>query len=118
MTDQQGYATVILPVYFAEINRDPTYHLTVIDNSDEFVVAKVVHKIQNNRFVIRTSKPNVEVSWRVEAVRNDRWVQRYGFQTEQEKPGEHQGKYLHPELFGQPEEKSIHYHPEPVKEQP
>jgi hypothetical protein len=104
---------VQLPPYFESINRDFRYQLTVIDGSDEFVLAKVVRKIQNNQFVIRTSKPFVEVSWRVEAVRNDLWVQRYGFQTEQEKEDEIKGRYLHPELYGQPKERGIHYRPEP-----
>jgi hypothetical protein len=113
ITDAQGYATIQLPPYFESINRDFRYQLTVIDDSDDFVLAKVVRKIQNNQFVIRTSKPFVEVSWRVEAVRNDLWVQRYGYQTEQEKEKEIRGKYLHPELYGQPKELGIHYRPEP-----
>ncbi|BCW96836.1 MAG: hypothetical protein KatS3mg018_2318 [Fimbriimonadales bacterium] len=112
-TDAQGYAVIQLPDYFEAINRDPTYHLTVIDASDDFVQAKVVREIQNNQFVIRTSKPFVKVSWRVEAVRNDPWVQRYGFQSEQEKSKEAQGKYLNPELYGQPKERGIFYHPDP-----
>ncbi|MDW8321733.1 MAG: hypothetical protein RMM08_10250 [Armatimonadota bacterium] len=111
VTDGQGYAVVQLPDYFESINRDFRYQLTVIDGSDDFVLAKVVRKVQNNRFVIRTSKPFVEVSWRVEAVRNDRWVQQYGYQTEQPKPAEHRGKYLNPELYGQPKELGIHYRP-------
>ncbi|MFQ3610010.1 MAG: hypothetical protein SNJ72_00800 [Fimbriimonadales bacterium] len=48
-----------------------------------------------------------------------RWVptlhrphRRHPSQTEQPKPDEHKGKYIHPELFGQPKEKGIHYHPE------
>jgi hypothetical protein len=118
VTDAQGYATVQLPPYFESINRDYRYQLTVIDSSDDFVLAKVVREIQNNRFLIRTSKPFVKVSWRVEAVRNDRWVQEYGYQTEQPKPPEHRGRYLHPELYGQPKELGIHYHPEPEQEQP
>jgi hypothetical protein len=71
-----------------------------------------VRKIQNNQFTIRTSAPFVEVSWEVKAIRNDRWVQEYGYQTEQEKPKEYQGKYLNPELYGQPKERGIFYRPE------
>jgi hypothetical protein len=110
VTDAQGYATVILPNYFEAVNRDFRYQLTVMG---QFAQAIVAEKIRNNQFVIRTDKPNVEVSWRVEAIRNDRWVQQNGFQTEQEKPEEYQGRYLHPELFGQPKERGIHYRPEP-----
>ncbi len=112
VTDARGYAVVQLPPYFEAINRDFRYQLTVIDASDDFVLAKVVQKIQNNRFVIRTSKPFVEVSWRVEAVRNDLWIQRYGFQSEPEKPDELKGKYLHPELYDQPKERGIFETPE------
>ncbi|GIV09307.1 MAG: hypothetical protein KatS3mg019_1398 [Fimbriimonadales bacterium] len=115
VTDAQGYATVTLPDYFETINRDFRYQLTVVDDSDEFILAKVVRKIQNNRFVIRTSKPYVEVSWEVKAIRNDRWVQEYGFQTEQAKEDDIKGKYLHPELYGQPKERGIHYHPDPER---
>ncbi len=116
VTDAQGYATVRLPDYFEAINRDFRYQLTVIDGAgEEFVQARVARKIQNNQFVIRTSKPFVEVSWEVKAVRNDRWVQQYGYQTEQEKEDEIKGKYLYPELYGQPKERGIHYHPEPAR---
>jgi hypothetical protein len=112
-TDARGYAVVQLPNYFEAINRDPSYHLTVIDSSEDFVLAKVVREIQNNQFVIRTSKPFVKVSWEVKAIRNDLWVQRYGYRTEQEKEDEIKGKYLNPELYGQPQERGIHYRPHP-----
>ncbi len=110
VTDAQGYAVVQLPDYFEAVNRDFRYQLTVIG---QFAQAIVAEEIRNNRFVIRTDKPHVKVSWRVEAIRNDRWVQQYGYQTEQEKPEHYQGKYLHPELYGQPQERGIHYHPDP-----
>ncbi|HWP30201.1 MAG TPA: hypothetical protein VNK96_00515 [Fimbriimonadales bacterium] len=113
VTDAQGYANVQLPDYFESINRDFRYQITVIDGAgEEFVQARVVRKIQNNHFVIRTSMPHVEVSWRVEAVRNDLWVQKYGFVTEQEKPEEYKGKYLRPDLYGMPKEYGIFYRPD------
>jgi hypothetical protein len=68
-------------------------------------------RFRNNQFTIRTSKPNVKVSWRVEAIRNDRYMQKYGIQTVQEKGPESRGKYVHPELYGMPEERGIHYYP-------
>jgi hypothetical protein len=111
VTDARGYATVALPDYFESINRDFRYQLTVVDNSDDFVLAKVAREVRDNRFTIRTSAPRVKVSWRVEAVRNDRYVQEYGFETQQEKEGELKGKYLHPELYGKPKERGIHYRP-------
>ncbi|GIV17070.1 MAG: hypothetical protein KatS3mg022_2505 [Armatimonadota bacterium] len=112
-TDAQGYAVVQLPDYFEIINRDFRYQLTCIG---QFAQAIVAEEIRNNRFVIRTDKPYVKVSWRVEAIRNDRWVQEYGYEAEQPKPAEYRGKYLHPELYGQPKELGIHYRPMPERE--
>lgn len=109
VTDAGGFATIALPDYFDSINRDPSYHLTVIDGSDDFVLVKVVREMEDNRFVIRSSKPSVKVSWRVDAVRNDLWVRAYGFIAEQEKPAQQKGKYLSPELYGKPAETGVHY---------
>jgi len=107
--DARGEAWVQLPDYFEAINRDPSYHLTPV--GAPMPNLHVAIKIQNNRFKIAGGAPGKEVSWRIEAVRNDLWVQRYGYQTEQEK--EDAGKYIHPELYGQPKEKGIHHRPEP-----
>ena len=109
--DARGEAWVQLPDYFGAINRDPSYHLTPV--GAPMPNLHVAVKVQNNRFKIAGGAPGKEVSWRIEAVRNDPWVQRYGYQTEQEKEDAIKGKYLHPELHGQPKERGIHYRPEP-----
>ncbi len=120
VTDAKGYATIQLPDYFESINRDPTYHLTIVDDGerDDFVLVKVVRKIRNNQFTIRTSAPHVEVSWEVKAIRNDRYVQKYGYETVQEKEDEIKGKYVHPEFYGMPKEYGIHYRPEMERSAP
>jgi hypothetical protein len=113
VTDANGTAIITLPSYFGEINKDPRYTLTVInEGGTDFVQAMVVQKIQNNRFVIRSSKPAIEVSWEVKAVRNDLWVRTYGAPVQVEKQGLERGKYQHPELYGLPEEMGINYRPE------
>ncbi|MEQ1933244.1 MAG: hypothetical protein ABL962_05120, partial [Fimbriimonadaceae bacterium] len=98
-TDSNGKAWVTLPDYFEEINKDPRYQLTVVDDSEGpgFVQVKVAKRIKSNRFLIMTSAPNIEVSWEVKAVRNDRWVRKYGAKVEVEKPQPEKGKYLNPE---------------------
>lgn len=106
-TDSNGYATVQLPHYFDKINIDPRYQLTVIDESDDFVMAKVAREIENNAFVIRTSAPNTKVSWRVEARRNDRFVQVYGAPVEMEKEGPERGTYQDPKLYGESADKGM-----------
>src|SRR5207244_577002 len=112
VTDARGYAWVSLPHYFEEINRSPEYVLTVIDGSDDFVLAKVSREIQDNRFQIRTSKPGISVSWEVKGVRNDRWVQMYGAPVEVPKPESQRGTYQRPELYAKPESMGTFYRPE------
>jgi hypothetical protein len=105
--DAQGEAWVQLPDYFEAINRDASYHLTPIGAAMPNL--HVAAEIQGNRFKIAGGAPFKKVSWEVKAVRNDPWVQQYGYQTEQEKPKEYQGLYLHPELYGQPKERGVFY---------
>jgi len=110
--DGVGFATITLPEYFAEINKDPRYALTVVnEGGTDFVQTMVVQKIRDNRFVIRTSKPSIEVSWEVKAVRNDLWVRSAGAPVMQEKQSFERGKYQHPELYGMPKEMGINYRP-------
>lgn len=110
VTDERGYAIVALPAYFSQINRDVRYQLTVIDSSDEFVLAKVAKEIVNNRFTIRTNFPHVKVSWRVEGVRNDLWVRKRGAPAEVDKPDSERGLYLNPDLYSEPPTKGITHH--------
>jgi hypothetical protein len=109
--DARGEAWVQLPDYFEAINRDPRYTLTPIGAAMPNLHVAV--EIQGNRFKIAGGVPDKKVSWEVKAIRNDLWVQRYGYQTEQEKEDAIKGKYLNPELYGQPKERGIHYRPEP-----
>jgi hypothetical protein len=103
--DEQGEAWVQLPDYFESINRDPTITLTPV--GAPMPNLHVAVEVQGNRFKIAGGVPGKKVFWRVEAIRNDPWVQRYGYQTVQPKEGEHKGMYLHPELYGQPEDRRI-----------
>jgi hypothetical protein len=109
--DARGEAWVQLPDYFEAINRDPRYTLTPIGAAMPNLHVAV--EIQGNRFKIAGGVPGKKVSWEVKAIRNDLWMQRYGYQTEQEKEDAIKGKYLNPELYGQPKERGIHYRPEP-----
>jgi len=103
-TNSSGDATVELPSYFSSINRDFRYQLTVIG---QFAQAIVADEIANNRFTIKTDQPNVKVSWQVTGIRNDAWARAHPLQVEQPKPEDERGTYQHPELFNQPEEKSL-----------
>ncbi len=102
VTDAQGHAWVTLPDYFSEINRNFKYQLTVVDgeNTNDFVMAKVATKIKDGRFLIRTNAPNTEVSWRVDADRNDLYVRNRPTKDVVEKESFERGRYQHPEFYG------------------
>ncbi|GIK20057.1 MAG: hypothetical protein AMXMBFR77_21540 [Phycisphaerales bacterium] len=109
--DDAGQAWVDLPDYFEEINRDFRYQLTTIGGWAPVYVAL---EIEDNRFMIAGGPGGMKVSWRVEAIRNDAYVRVYGAPVEVEKAESERGKFIHPELFGQPEEMGIYYDPEPI----
>jgi hypothetical protein len=104
VTDTAGEAIVTLPDYFSALNRDFRYQLTVIG---EFAQAIVGREIEGNFFTIRTSKPNVRVSWQVTGIRQDRWANAHRITVEQDKPEKARGFYLHPDLYDQPEERGV-----------
>ena len=104
----------------AALNRDFRYQLTVIGT---FAQAIVAEKMRGNRFVIGTDQPNVEVSWQVTGIRQDRWANENRIVVEEDKPIEERGFYLHPRLYGQPAERSIEWARDPegmraMKERP
>src|SRR5215471_2321482 len=103
-TDSKGDAVVQLPEYFAALNRDFRYQLTAIGTFADSIVAEEIH---DNHFSIKTSLPNVEVSWQVTGVRQDAYANRNRVSVEENKSDAESGLYLHPEAFDQPVEKSI-----------
>lgn len=111
-----GGATVELPHYFAKINKDPRYTLTAVGapmpmlhvavEIDAAALGKGAKAEPGENaprcfFRVAGGAPGKRVSWRVEAVRNDRWVQQRGAPVEVEKEGIERGKYQHPEFYGQ-----------------
>ncbi len=104
ITDAQGDAVVPLPDWFETLNRDFRYQLTVIG---QFAQAVVAGEIADGRFSIKTDKPNVKVSWQVTGIRQDAWANAHRIPVEQQKPELERGFYLHPDLYGAPEEKGV-----------
>ncbi len=138
--DGAGEAVVELPHYFAKINKTPSYQLTAVGAPMPMLhVAEKINEAALSAgatagagvaapactFRISGGAPGGEVSWRVEALRNDLWVQKravpmevvsngLSIQTrampvEVEKQGVEKGTYQHPELYGQPPEKGMNY---------
>jgi hypothetical protein len=114
-TDAQGETTVQLPEWFEVLNTDFRYQLTVIG---QFAQAIVAREIQDHQFSIRTTAPNVKVSWQITGVRQDAYAKAHPLVVEEEKDARLKGFYIHPDLYGAPQEKQIEWarHPEMMKQ--
>jgi hypothetical protein len=104
ITDVNGDVTIKLPDYFEALNEDFRYQLTVIG---QFAQAIVAEEIRNNQFTIKTDQPNVRVSWQVTGARKDHFANMRRNVTEEDKPADERGLYLHPEAHGKPETQGI-----------
>lgn len=96
-TDANGVAVAELPSYFETLNIQYTYQLTVIK---QFAQAIIQEEISDNKFTIKTDKPNVKVSWMVTGVRNDPYAKENRIKPEVEKSAADKGKYLYPAGYG------------------
>jgi len=114
VTDANGRATVTLPGYFEALNTDFRYQLTTIGQPAQ---AYVLSEVSGNRFVIKTDKPNVKVSWQVTGVRQDKYANAHRVVPEVDKEPEYKGYYLHAAEWGMPANKSINYltNPQPTE---
>jgi hypothetical protein len=105
-TDADGNATVELPGYFEALNRDFRYQLTAIG---EFAQAIVAEEVTDNRFRIKTDRPNVRVSWQITGIRQDAWANAHRIEVDVEKSEGERGKYLAPTEHGQPATAGIYH---------
>lgn len=114
VTDADGWATVELPSYFCAENKDFRYQLTPV-GGEGFSRVRVATKISQNRFVIQSDPPYTEVSWQVTGIRNDRYARAHPVDPEPLKAPHERGRYLHPELYGQPADQGILYSAPPAR---
>jgi len=82
-----------------------------------FAPVYIAEEISENRFKISGGNPGMKVSWMVTGIRQDAWANAHRIPVEEEKPAQERGYYLHPELYGQPLQKSTAWaqHPEVIK---
>lgn len=103
-TDGDGLAAVELPDYFEALNQEFRYQLTAIG---QFAQAIIAQEIVQRRFVIRTDKPVVKVSWQVTGVRKDAYANAHRIQVEENKAPADRGRFIFPEGFGAGAERSV-----------
>lgn len=97
--DGDGTAIVELPEWFEALNRDFRYQLTCIGGHAPVYVAE---EIRENEFKIAGGYAGMKVSWLITASRNDAYAQAYPLFVETPKRAHESGRYIHPELYGQP----------------
>ncbi len=114
--DDAGEAWVELPGWFEALNRDFRYQLTAIGAPAPNLY--VAEKVEGNRFKIAGGPAGLEVSWQVTGIRQDAWANANRIPVEQDKPDKERGSYLHPEVYGLPEERGLEWalHPEVMQQ--
>jgi hypothetical protein len=112
--DAGGEAVVTLPDWFQALNDDFRYQLTCIG---AYAPVYVAREVENNSFTIAGGTLGLKVSWQVTGIRKDAWAQAHRIPVEEEKLSVENGYYIHPELFGEPKEKSVQWahHPQLMK---
>ncbi|HYZ94684.1 MAG TPA: hypothetical protein VE566_02895 [Nitrososphaeraceae archaeon] len=118
--DNKGKAEIELPDWFAILNKDSRYQLTAIgapgpnlyiaeeiSEANTKYSSKSSNKNSNSRFRIAGGTSGMKVSWQVTGIRKDPWANAHRVRIEEDKPDKERGYYLHPDLYGQPEEKGI-----------
>jgi len=99
--DSAGQATVQMPSWFEEVNRDFRYQLTAIGASGPNLY--IAQEIEGNQFAIAGGTAGMKVSWQVTATRQDPYANAYRLPVVSTKREAEIGSYLHPELYGKPE---------------
>jgi hypothetical protein len=112
--DNKGKAEIQLPDWFGILNKDFRYQLTAIGapGPNLYIAEKISdtttsNKNNNSRFKIAGGASAMEVSWQVTGIRKDPWANANRIQVEKDKPAKERGYYLHPDLYGQSEERGI-----------
>jgi len=106
--DDRGEAEVALPEWFEALNRDFRYQLTCVGG---FAPVYIAEEISGNRFRIAGGTRGLKVCWLVTGIRKDAWAEVNRIPVEEDKPAEDRGRYLHPEVFGETDAKSIDREP-------
>src|SRR5215211_4617876 len=103
--DEDGQAWVDLPEWFEALNGDFRYQLTAIGGAAPNL--HVAEEISESRFKIAGGEGGMKVCWQATGSRKDAWAAANPFEVEQEKPQEERGRFLHPNLYNEPEERRV-----------
>jgi hypothetical protein len=118
--DDKGEAEIELPEWFSALNKDFRYQLTAIGapGPNLYIAEEISEgstdyarggnsKNNYNYFKIAGGTSGMKVSWQAIGVRNDPYAKAHPIQVEEGKSDKERGHYIHPEVYGQTEEKRI-----------
>jgi hypothetical protein len=104
--DSNGEAVISMPQWFDVLNRDFRYQLTCVGG---FAPIYIAEELANNQFKIGGGRAGLKVSWQVTGIRQDAWANAHRIPVEEQKDARERGFYIHPELYGAPQEKQIEW---------
>jgi hypothetical protein len=104
--DGRGEALIALPDWFQSLNEDFRYQLTTIGG---YAPVYIAEEVANNQFKIAGGRPGIKVSWQVTGIRHDAFANANRIPVEVEKAPADRGRYLYPEVIGQPASARIGY---------
>lgn len=96
-----------LPPWFEAVNDNFRYQLTAVGRSSPGLY--IAEEISNEHFRIAGGVPGTKVSWQVTGVRKDAYAKAHPLVIEQLKNARERGHYIHPELYGAPEERDVEW---------
>jgi hypothetical protein len=105
--DEKGEAWVQMPEWFEPLNRDFRYQLTPIGSPGPNLY--IAQELTGNGFKIAGGQAGMKVSWMVTGIRQDPYANAHRIPTEEDKPANERGKYLHPTEWGQPASLGVDY---------
>jgi hypothetical protein len=103
--NRRGGATVRLPRYDRQLNRNHQIQLTAVGAPAPNL--HVARAVAGGRFAVAGGAPGQQIYWVVTGVRNDAWARKHPVRVDRAKRRSERGRYLHPELFGEPRSKAI-----------
>jgi hypothetical protein len=109
--DADGAAEIQLGGWCEAFNHRFRYQLTPIGGPAPDL--HVAQEIAANRFRIAGGQAGMTVCWQVTGVRQDAYAQAHPLLVEEDKSADERGYYLHPDLYGQPAERSIEWVKDP-----
>ena len=101
-TGAGGRVAVRVSDLFARMHKDFRYQLTPLGETSKLFVSR---QLTGGRFTIQADRAGLDVSWQITGVRNDPAAKRFAVTSR--KTGGQRGRYVAPELYGQPPSRSL-----------